>query len=139
MLDLGAADREAPADATESKWSYPDFACPYAKGGEPKVAVPFSGASIEVRAYCEDPVRNFMPTPGTLEEVTWPKGALVNTDCILNPEIRAKDDIVRVDTWVSTGTVVTGNFDPMIAKIIVFNKTGRGKAMALPTQVLQDA
>merc|ERR1719353_2521570 len=127
-----------PESATTSNWTFPDFDCPYAKGGEPKVAVPFSGSSIEVRAYCEDPVRNFMPTPGTLEEVTWPTDALVNTDCILNPEIRAKDNIVRVDTWVSTGTVVTGNFDPMVAKIICYNKEGRAKTMALLTRVLQD-
>merc|ERR1719353_211193 len=127
-----------PESATTSNWTFPDFDCPYAKGGEPKVAVPFSGSSIEVRAYCEDPVRNFMPTPGTLEEVTWPTDALVNTDCILNPEIRAKDTCVRVDTWVSTGTVVTGNFDPMVAKIICYNKEGRAKTMALLTRVLQD-
>ena len=48
MLDLGAADRELAADATASNWSFPDFKCPYAKDGEPKIAVPFKGASIEV-------------------------------------------------------------------------------------------
>ena len=48
MLDLGAADRELGADATASNWSFPDFECMYAKDGEPKIAVPFKGASIEV-------------------------------------------------------------------------------------------
>jgi urea carboxylase len=138
MLDLGAADRELGADATASNWSFPDFECVYAKDGEPKIAVPFKGASIEVRAYCEDPVRNFMPTPGTLEEVTWPKDAIVNGDCILDPAIRSKGECVRVDTWVQTGSVVTSHFDPMVAKIIVYSSESRAKATTLLARVLQD-
>ncbi len=58
------------------------------------------GASIEVRLYAENPVRNFAPSPGTLTEVFFPDG-------------------VRVDGWVRTGTEVSANYDPMIAKLIV--------------------
>ncbi|AUN33450.1 urea carboxylase [Niveispirillum cyanobacteriorum] len=58
------------------------------------------GASIEVRLYAENPVRNFAPSPGTLTEVFFPEG-------------------VRVDGWVRTGTEVSANYDPMIAKLIV--------------------
>merc|ERR1719161_2920959 len=47
MLDLGAADREPSPGQTVSNWTFPDFDCPYAKAGEPRIAVPFSGASIE--------------------------------------------------------------------------------------------
>jgi urea carboxylase len=58
------------------------------------------GASIEVRLYAENPVRNFAPSPGTLTEVFFPES-------------------VRVDSWVRTGTEVSANYDPMIAKLIV--------------------
>ncbi|MEW6347305.1 MAG: urea carboxylase [Pseudomonadota bacterium] len=58
------------------------------------------GASIEVRIYAENALRNFAPSPGTLTEVSFP-------------------DDVRVDGWVETGAEVSANYDPMIAKLIV--------------------
>ncbi|GAB7536839.1 urea carboxylase [Burkholderia sp. 3C] len=58
------------------------------------------GASIEVRIYAENPLRNFAPSPGTLTEVAFPAD-------------------VRVDGWVETGTEVSAHYDPMIAKLIV--------------------
>ncbi|THU04444.1 urea carboxylase [Lampropedia puyangensis] len=58
------------------------------------------GAAIEVRVYAEDPLKNFLPSPGTLMDVHFPED-------------------VRVDGWVSTGTEVASFYDPMIAKIIV--------------------
>ncbi|MCW2119324.1 urea carboxylase [Flavobacterium sp. 7A] len=61
------------------------------------------GASIEVRVYAEDPIRDFQPSPGVLTEVNFP-------------------DNVRVDTWVETGTEVSPYYDPMIAKLIVFGE-----------------
>lgn len=59
------------------------------------------GASIEVRVYAENPLRNFVPSPGVLTQVEFPAE-------------------VRVDTWVETGTEVSAHYDPMIAKVIVF-------------------
>jgi len=73
------------------------------------------GASMEVRVYAEDPIRNFQPSPGTLTDVSFPEG-------------------VRVDGWVSTGTEVSAHYDPMLAKIIVY---GNDRAQAL--QRLRDA
>jgi len=58
------------------------------------------GAAIEARIYAEDPLKDFLPSPGTLTDVYFP-------------------DDVRVDGWVSTGTEVAPYYDPMIAKIIV--------------------
>ena len=58
------------------------------------------GASIEVRLYAEDPLKNFQPCPGVLTDVFFPAD-------------------VRVDGWVATGTEVSAFYDPMIAKIIV--------------------
>jgi urea carboxylase len=60
------------------------------------------GCSIEARAYCEDPAKNFQPAPGKLSQVVFPAA-----------------DAARVETWVESGTEVTSFYDPMIAKIIV--------------------
>ncbi|MGP5369789.1 urea carboxylase [Pseudomonas helleri] len=68
------------------------------------------GSAIEVRIYAEDPLRNFLPSPGVLTEVFFPEG-------------------VRVDGWVSTGTEVSAFYDPMIAKLIV-HADDREKAIA---------
>lgn len=59
------------------------------------------GASIEVRIYAEDALKNFQPSPGVLTDVFFP-------------------DNVRVDGWVSTGSSVSAFYDPMIAKVIVY-------------------
>ena len=59
------------------------------------------GAAMEVVVIlCEDPARNFQPSPGTLTEVHFPEG-------------------VRVDGWVETGTEVSPYYDPMLAKLVV--------------------
>jgi urea carboxylase len=68
------------------------------------------GASIEARLYAEDPFRNFQPSPGLLSHVSFP----IQT--------------ARVETWVSSGTLVTPFYDPMIAKLIV---TGADRADAV--------
>ena len=58
------------------------------------------GASMEVRIYAEDALKDFQPSPGELTEVSFP-------------------DNIRLDGWVDTGTVVSPHYDPMIAKVIV--------------------
>lgn len=62
------------------------------------------GASVEVRIYAEDPLKNFQPSPGVLTSVTFP-------------------DDVRIDSWIDTGTEVSAFYDPMIAKLIVHADT----------------
>lgn len=58
------------------------------------------GASIEARLYAENPVKDFVPSPGQLTDVQFPSDA-------------------RVDTWVSRGTKISAEYDPTLAKIIV--------------------
>ncbi|MFI5496477.1 acetyl/propionyl/methylcrotonyl-CoA carboxylase subunit alpha [Actinoplanes sp. NPDC051859] len=69
------------------------------------------GHSIEFRINGEDAGRNFLPAPGTVTALTWPSGPGV-----------------RVDAGVESGSVIGGNFDSMLAKIIV---TGATRAEAL--------
>ncbi len=66
-----------------------------------RMVQPPKGASIEVRIYAEDALKNFQPSPGVLTDVFFP-------------------DNVRVDGWVSTGSEVSAFYDPMIAKVIVY-------------------
>lgn len=68
-----------------------------------------SGASIEARIYAEMPARNFQPSTGTITHAKFPSD-------------------VRVETWIETGSEVSGFYDPMIAKIIA---TGDTRADAL--------
>ncbi|MEQ9520156.1 MAG: acetyl/propionyl/methylcrotonyl-CoA carboxylase subunit alpha [Parvibaculum sp.] len=68
------------------------------------------GHAIEVRLYAEDPAKNFFPSTGTLHRLRLP------TD----------DDGVRVDTGVREGDTVSMFYDPMIAKLIVWDETRQG-------------
>ncbi|MDP5227294.1 MULTISPECIES: biotin carboxylase N-terminal domain-containing protein [Arthrobacter] len=69
------------------------------------------GHSFEFRINGEDAGRNFMPAPGTVETVTFPTGPGV-----------------RVDSGIQAGEVISGNFDSMLAKLIV---TGSSREQAL--------
>jgi acetyl-CoA/propionyl-CoA carboxylase biotin carboxyl carrier protein len=69
------------------------------------------GHSIEFRINGEDAGRGFLPAPGTVTSLTWPSGPGV-----------------RVDAGVEQGGVIGGNFDSMLAKIII---TGADRAEAL--------
>lgn len=65
----------------------------------------FNGHSLEARINAENPYKNFMPSPGTIEELHLPGG-----------------NGIRVDTAVYSGYKVPQNYDSMIAKVIVHGK-----------------
>jgi acetyl-CoA/propionyl-CoA carboxylase, biotin carboxylase, biotin carboxyl carrier protein len=69
------------------------------------------GHSIEFRINGEDPGRNFMPAPGPIHQFVAPGGPGV-----------------RVDSGVVSGDVISGNFDSMMAKLVV---TGKDRTEAL--------
>ncbi|MGX5357868.1 acetyl/propionyl/methylcrotonyl-CoA carboxylase subunit alpha [Kocuria sp. KH4] len=69
------------------------------------------GHSIEFRINGEDPGRHFMPSPGGITALDLPGGPGV-----------------RVDSGVQAGETVGGNFDSMLAKLIV---TGATRQQAL--------
>lgn len=75
--------------------------------GDPEVR----GHSIEFRINGEDPGRSFLPAPGALTSWAPPMGPGV-----------------RVDTGFVQGDVIGGNFDSLLAKLIV---TGRDREQAL--------
>jgi len=67
---------------------------------------PHHGHSIEFRINGEDPGRGFLPTPGPIHSVRFPGGPGV-----------------RVDSGITTGDVITGAFDSLLAKLIVTGST----------------
>ncbi|MFF5295821.1 acetyl/propionyl/methylcrotonyl-CoA carboxylase subunit alpha [Paractinoplanes globisporus] len=78
------------------------------------------GHAIEFRINGEDPGRGFLPAPGTVTSLTWPSGPGV-----------------RVDAGVESGSVIGGNFDSLLAKIIVFGAT-REEALERSRRVLDE-
>ncbi|OJX98363.1 MAG: acetyl-/propionyl-CoA carboxylase subunit alpha [Micrococcales bacterium 73-15] len=79
------------------------------------------GHSIEFRINGEDPTANFLPAPGTPTAITWPSGPGV-----------------RVDAGIVAGQPVTGNFDSMLAKIVVTGAT-RQQAIERARRALGEA
>ncbi len=69
------------------------------------------GHSFEFRINGEDAGRNFMPAPGVVETLRLPTGPGV-----------------RVDSGIEAGEVIGGNFDSMLAKLII---TGSTRSQAL--------
>ena len=78
------------------------------------------GHSIEVRLYAEDAEGGFLPATGPILELRWPTG-----------------EGVRVDPGVERGDVVSGRFDPMLAKIVAHGSTRR-EALTRLTRALDD-
>ncbi|MBF0333350.1 MAG: acetyl-CoA carboxylase biotin carboxylase subunit, partial [Alphaproteobacteria bacterium] len=68
--------------------------------------IPRRGHAFEARLYAEDPARDFMPSIGTLHHLRPP----------------AEGPHVRVDTGVREGDAVSIHYDPMIAKLIVWDE-----------------
>jgi len=72
------------------------------------------GHSIEFRINGEDAGRGFLPTPGPIHSVRFPGGPGV-----------------RVDSGITTGDIIAGSFDSLLAKLIVTGATRKdaiGKA-----------
>ncbi|QKW55255.1 acetyl/propionyl/methylcrotonyl-CoA carboxylase subunit alpha [Stenotrophomonas sp. NA06056] len=79
------------------------------------------GHAIEARLYAEDADRGFLPSTGTLRRLRLP-----------TPSAN-----VRVDTGVEEGDSITPYYDPMIAKLIVWD-VDRDAALRRMSQALAD-
>ena len=64
------------------------------------------GFALEARVYAENPARDYAPSPGLLQIVEWKESAYA-----------------RIDTWIRTGTVVTSNYDPLLAKVMFHSQS----------------
>ena len=85
--------------------------------------IKLNGWSIESRIYAEDPLKEFLPSIGRLIEHQ-------------EPSIFNKDEIIRNDTGVSSGSEISIFYDPMISKLAVHAKD-RNKALDLMINALE--
>ena len=83
--------------------------------------IPLDGHSIEVRVYAEDPDNNFLPATGKLTYLRQPDA----------------NRHVRIDTGVVENDEVSPFYDPMIAKLIVWDES-RDRAIARMRRALDD-
>ena len=72
------------------------------------------GWAIEARLYAENPAKNFLPSPGTV--IAWEPSTVGQA---------------RFDSGVESGSVISTQFDPMIAKVVVHAPTRREAAARL--------
>ena len=77
------------------------------------------GHALEARIYAEDPDKGFLPSTGRLVHLAPPAESLH----------------VRIDTGVEEGDEITPHYDPMIAKLVVWDET-RERAAARMLQAL---
>jgi acetyl-CoA carboxylase biotin carboxylase subunit len=66
--------------------------------------VEWRGSALECRVYAEDPLQNFMPSPGKIQHYAEPSGPGV-----------------RVDSGVYPGFAVPLEYDPLLAKLSVWS------------------
>jgi acetyl-CoA carboxylase biotin carboxylase subunit len=78
------------------------------------------GVAIECRINAEDPANNFAPCPGPITRYIAPGGFGV-----------------RLDTYVHQGWTIPTNYDSLIAKLVVHQKT-RAEAIATMRRALQE-
>ena len=86
------------------------------------------GHAIEARIYAEDPARDFLPATGRLERLKYP----------------GEGPHVRVDSGVRQGDSVSLHYDPMICKLIVWDRDrpaalGRLRAALDETEIVGTA
>jgi acetyl-CoA carboxylase biotin carboxylase subunit len=67
--------------------------------------VSLNGWAMQCRINAEDPWKQFMPSPGHLNKLQLPGG----------PD-------VRLDTYLTSGCEIPGEYDPLIAKLVVWGR-----------------
>jgi acetyl/propionyl-CoA carboxylase alpha subunit len=78
------------------------------------LAPSMSGHAIEARLYAEDPANGFLPVTGTLHQVRFPA----------HPGL-------RVDSGVEDGSVISVDYDPMLAKVVAWGRSREEAARRL--------
>jgi len=82
--------------------------------------IDIAGHSIECRIYAEDGFRDFIPSVGTIREMTLPEGLGI-----------------RFDHGIQSGLEITPYYDPLLGKLIVHDKS-REKALRRMERALQE-
>ncbi len=90
------------------------------------------GHAIECRIYAEDPAQHFLPSPGLLKYYQEPS---FETSSLLS-----NAGILRIDGMqLQTGDTISGDFDPMISKVIVWAPSREDARLAMLSALQQYA
>jgi len=87
----------------------------------PQDELAIDGHAIEARIYAENPLKDFLPSIGTLTHMRMP----------------VEDGPVRIDSGVREGDAISPYYDPMIAKLIVWG-ADRPAALAAMAVALRE-
>jgi 3-methylcrotonyl-CoA carboxylase alpha subunit len=87
----------------------------------PQEALTINGHAFEARIYAEDPNNDFLPATGKISHLGLPQ----------------QNQHVRVDSGIVSGDAVSVYYDPMIAKLIVWDRD-RSAALARLRSALND-
>jgi 3-methylcrotonyl-CoA carboxylase alpha subunit len=90
-----------------------------------------AGHAIETRIYAENPEKGFIPSTGKLSVLRTP--AAVEFEAGRPPG----EILIRVDSGVREGDTITADYDPMIAKLIVWGQD-RSHALSQAQQSLSE-
>lgn len=79
--------------------------------------IKISGHAFEARIYAEEPSDNFLPQTGELNYLCLPDNTITERNQ-LTPNAQS----VRLDTGVTIGDAISPYYDPMIAKLVVWDQ-----------------
>lgn len=82
--------------------------------------ITWKGHALECRINAENPSKNFMPSPGTIQEMNLPGG-----------------NGIRIDTAIYSGYTIPPYYDSMIAKIITYG-VNRNEAISKMKRALEE-
>ena len=93
-----------------------------------------NGHAIEARIYAENPEKGFLPSIGTLRHLHTPTAVSFELGVESGQTMPAA---IRIDSGVREGDAISPFYDPMIAKLIVWDKD-RETALARMSQALAE-
>jgi len=97
-----------------------------------------SGHAIEARIYAENPAAGFLPSTGKLHRLAFP-AARQSKQATARVTDSLSSSSVRIDTGVEEGDLISIDYDPLMAKMIVHADTRKNAIKAMRNALLQTA
>jgi propionyl-CoA carboxylase alpha chain len=81
------------------------------------------GHAVEVRLYAEDAANDFLPQTGTVEDFRFSQLSGEAVEPFASPVSDRAEALLRIDSGVEEGSIVSPHYDPMLAKAIAWAPT----------------
>ena len=79
--------------------------------------------AIEARVYCENPIADFKPAPGIIQNVKFVEADWLRVETWVGPVFKWYTHLLTSAFKVETGTNVTSFFDALVCKLVVTGST----------------